>query len=74
MNQKFIKINNEVNKLLRNGLELALLMEEMGRKDLADFVIAETSKTAKERIDASGLQLELRKFWNDKYALSQNTN
>lgn len=74
MEKKYIKINDEVNKLLQNGLALALFLEEGGRKDLAEFVIAQTSKTAEQRINSSGLREALRRFWDEKKALASNIN
>lgn len=72
MDKKYIRINNEVNKLLTDGLAFAEMMELNGRKDLASWVLKTTSETAYTRIKLSGLQEKLTEFWNDKKALADN--
>lgn len=74
MDQKYIDINDEVNKLLKNGLILAEGMTEIGREDLATWILKTTSETAYLRLKSSGLQDELRKFWLDKKALAHNVS
>ena len=69
MNDKMIKTNNEVNELLKRGLETTLVYERMGELDMAQAILRATSVTAEMRIKASGLQTALRAFWNDKKEL-----
>lgn len=69
MNTKMIEINNEVNRVLTNGLKVAMNLEKKGQKEEADLVLKITSDIATRRIQESGLQEALTEFWNDKKAL-----
>ena len=72
MKKKYRDINDEVNTLLKKGLFLAQVFSIAGQKELAKQILATTSQCAYLRIQTSGLQTELREFWNDKKALAGN--
>ena len=71
MNNKMIKVNNEVNILLQNALKVAKKYEAIGELDTAEAVLAITSKMVHQRIQTSGLQEALHEFWQDKHALGR---
>lgn len=70
MDKKMLKVNQEVNTLLRKGLELAMQYEKKGKNDEATLIIQITSAIAYKRMLTSGLIKTIKEFWMDKKGMA----